>query len=364
MTKAMFGRTASQRRRPRAAGRDAGSQNAPNRGRKILVTGGAGFVGSHLCERLVRRGDSVVCFDDLTTGSISNVAPLLERANFSFVAGDVTNPAAYDNVDLTGLAEIYNLACPASPADYQSDPVRTVRTSVFGIYYLLALARHHDAALLQASTSEVYGDPAIHPQRETYWGNVNPIGPRACYDEGKRCAETLCADHRRQYGTVTKIVRIFNTYGPRMRPTDGRVVSNFIVQALRGEDLTIYGDGDQTRSFCFVDDLVEGLVRFMAADTSIGGPINLGNPGEFTVRSLAELVLELTGSRSRIVRRPLPVDDPRQRRPDISTAARLLDWHPTIDLVEGLARTIVHFDALLSQTPAAVLGAQQREVRA
>jgi UDP-glucuronate decarboxylase len=310
--------------------------------RRILVTGGAGFLGSHLCERLVAQGHEVLCVDNYFTGRRANVAHLLEAPNFELMRHDVTFPL-YVEVD-----EIYNLACPASPVHYQYDPVQTTKTSVHGAINMLGLAKRVRAKMFQASTSEVYGDPHVHPQTEDYWGNVNPIGPRSCYDEGKRCAETLCFDYHRQNGLRIKVVRIFNTYGPRMHPGDGRVVSNFIVQALRGEPLTLHGDGVQTRSFCYVDDLIEGFVRMMASPDQVTGPINLGNPGEFTIRELAEKVLALTGSRSRIERRPLPENDPMQRRPDISRAKAALDWAPTIALEPGLQRTIAYFDALLA----------------
>jgi UDP-glucuronate decarboxylase len=310
--------------------------------RRILVTGGAGFLGSHLCERLVAQGHEVLCVDNYFTGRRANVAHLLEAPNFELMRHDVTFPL-YVEVD-----EIYNLACPASPVHYQYDPVQTTKTSVHGAINMLGLAKRVRAKMFQASTSEVYGDPHVHPQTEDYWGNVNPIGPRSCYDEGKRCAETLCFDYHRQNGLRIKVVRIFNTYGPRMHPGDGRVVSNFIVQALRGEPLTLHGDGGQTRSFCYVDDLIEGFVRMMASPDQVTGPINLGNPGEFTIRELAEKVLALTGSRSRIERRPLPENDPMQRRPDISRAMAALDWAPTIALEPGLQRTIAYFDALLA----------------
>ncbi len=310
--------------------------------KRILVTGGAGFLGSHLCERLVARGDDVLCVDNFYTGTKDSIAPLLGSPRFELIRHDVTFPL-YVEVD-----EIYNLACPASPIHYQYDPVATVKTSVHGAINMLGLAKRTRARIFQASTSEVYGDPTIHPQPETYRGSVNPVGPRACYDEGKRCAETLFFDYHRQFGLDIRVARIFNTYGPRMHPNDGRVVSNFIVQALTGEPITLYGDGLQTRSFCFVEDLIEGFVRFMAAPLGVTGPINLGNPSEFTIRALAEMVIELTGSRSQIVYRPLPQDDPMQRRPDISLASQQLGWAPAVPLREGLARTIAYFDTMLS----------------
>ena len=308
----------------------------------ILVTGGAGFLGSHLCELLIRTGHRVICADNFSTGVPENVRHLRLSGAFTLLRHDVIDP-----IDLR-VDEIYNLACPASPPHYQADPIHTTKTSVLGALNLLELASRHGARIFQASTSEVYGDPNVHPQVETYWGNVNPFGPRSCYDEGKRCAETLFHDFKRIRGVDIKIVRIFNTYGPRMRPDDGRVISNFIVQALKGEDITIYGDGSQTRSFCFVDDLIDGFLRMMASPPSLTGPVNLGNPVEFTVAELAEQVLALTGSRSRIVRRPLPTDDPRQRRPDISQAMHELDWQPKVVLAEGLKQTIAYFDTVLA----------------
>ena len=304
---------------------------------RILVTGGAGFIGSFLCERLLESGAEVLCVDNFFTGRRSNVAHLLENPRFEIMRHDVTFPL-FVEVD-----QIYNLACPASPIHYQFDPVQTTKTSVHGAINMLGLAKRTRAKILQASTSEVYGDPEMHPQREEYWGNVNPIGIRSCYDEGKRCAETLFFDYNRQHNVKIKVARIFNTYGPRMHPNDGRVVSNFIVQALRGEDITLYGDGMQTRSFCYVSDLVDGLIRLMNSDDDVTGPINLGNPGEFTMRQLAETVLELTGSKSGIVNRPLPSDDPRQRQPDITRARETLGWEPTIPLAEGLKPTIEYF---------------------
>ena len=309
--------------------------------RRILVTGGAGFVGSHLCDRLLDSGAEVLCVDNYYTGSRLNVAQNLSNPRFELLRHDVTMPL-YVEVD-----QIYNLACPASPVHYQFDPVQTTKTSVHGAINMLGLAKRVKAKILQASTSEVYGDPTVHPQVESYWGNVNPIGLRSCYDEGKRCAETLFFDYWRQHKLRIKVARIFNTYGPRMHPNDGRVVSNFIVQALKGEDITLYGDGNQTRSFCYVDDLVDGLIRLMNTGDEVTGPINLGNPVEFTMKQLVDLVLELTGSRSAVVHRPLPSDDPRQRQPDITLAKQLLDWTPTAPLKVGLMKTIEYFDGLL-----------------
>lgn len=308
--------------------------------KKVLVTGGAGFIGSHLCERLVARGDDVLCVDNFFTGAKANVAHLLGERNFELLRHDVTFPL-YVEVD-----EIYNLACPASPVHYQYDPVQTTKTSVHGAINALGLAKRTNAKILQASTSEVYGDPEVHPQPESYKGNVNPIGPRACYDEGKRCAETLFFDYHRQHNLNIRVCRIFNTYGPRMHPDDGRVVSNFIMQALRDEPLTLYGDGSQTRSFCYVDDLVEGMMRLMDADDEHTGPMNLGNPGEFTIRELAETIAEMTGAKAEIVLKPLPQDDPMQRCPDITLAKSVLGWAPTIQLREGLQKTIDYFKAL------------------
>ena len=310
--------------------------------KKILVTGGAGFIGSHLCERLLRAGEDVMCVDNFFTGSKRNVAHLVASPMFELMRHDVTFPL-YVEVD-----RIFNFACPASPVHYQFDPVQTTKTSVHGAINMLGLAKRVKARILQASTSEVYGDPEVHPQVESYWGRVNPIGPRSCYDEGKRCAETLFFDYQRQHDLDVKVVRIFNTYGPRMHPNDGRVVSNFIVQALRGEDITIYGDGQQTRSFCYVDDLVEGVIRMMDSERGFHGPVNLGNPGEFTMLGLAEIVLRLTGSRSGIVKRPLPPDDPRQRQPDIALAREKLGWAPTIALEDGLKETVAYFKKLLA----------------
>lgn len=309
--------------------------------KKVLVTGGAGFIGSHLCERLVARGDDVLCVDNFFTGTKSNVAHLLDAKNFELLRHDVTFPL-YVEVD-----EIFNLACPASPVHYQYDPVQTTKTSVHGAINALGLARRTGAKILQSSTSEVYGDPEVHPQPESYKGNVNPIGPRACYDEGKRCAETLFFDYHRQHKTPIRVCRIFNTYGPRMHPDDGRVVSNFIMQALLGDPITLYGDGSQTRSFCYVDDLVEGMMRLMDADDMHTGPMNLGNPDEFTIRQLAELVVEMTEAKSEVILKPLPQDDPTQRCPDISLAKSAIDWEPTIPLRDGLERTIAYFKSIL-----------------
>jgi UDP-glucuronate decarboxylase len=305
--------------------------------KRVLVTGGAGFLGSHLCERLLAAGNDVLCVDNFFTGSRDNVLHLLDNPHFELMRHDVTFPL-YVEVD-----EIYNLACPASPIHYQHDPVQTTKTSVHGAINMLGLAKRVGARIMQASTSEVYGDPAVHPQPEEYWGNVNTIGPRACYDEGKRCAETLFFDYHRQHKLDIKVIRIFNTYGPRMHPNDGRVVSNFIIQALKGEPITIYGDGQQTRSFCYADDLIEGFLRFMATPAGVTGPINLGNPGEFTMLELAEKVIRLTRSASTIEHMPLPQDDPKQRRPDIAKARALLDWEPAVPLDEGLDRTIAYF---------------------
>ncbi|MBF0333768.1 MAG: SDR family oxidoreductase [Alphaproteobacteria bacterium] len=309
--------------------------------RGILVTGGAGFLGSHLCERLLGQGHSVICVDNFFTGTRENAAHLLGNPNFELIRHDVTFPL-YLEVD-----EIWNLACPASPIHYQHDPVQTTKTSVHGAINMLGLAKRTRAKIFQASTSEVYGDPAVHPQTEDYWGNVNPIGPRSCYDEGKRCAETLFFDYLRQHRLRIKVARIFNTYGPRMHPSDGRVVSNFIVQALKGEDITVYGEGNQTRSFCYVDDMIEGFIRLMNSPDDVTGPINLGNPGEFTIRELAEKVIDLVGSKSKIVTMPLPADDPRQRKPDIGRARDVLGWEPKVALDEGLKRTIPYFETLL-----------------
>lgn len=309
--------------------------------KRILVTGGAGFVGSHLCERLLREENDVVCVDNYFTGSKENIAHLLSNPYFEAVRHEITFPL-YVEVD-----QIYNLACPASPVHYQMDPVQTTKTSVIGAINMLGLAKRTKARILQASTSEVYGDPEVHPQTEDYWGRVNPIGIRSCYDEGKRCAETLFFDYYRQYHLPIKVVRIFNTYGPRMHPNDGRVVSNFIVQALRGEDITIYGSGQQTRSFCYVDDLVDGLIRMMNSASETTGPLNLGNPGEFTMLELAEKVLQFTRSTSKLVFLPLPQDDPRQRQPDISKTRAKLDWSPKVELDEGLQKTIAYFKKIV-----------------
>ena len=309
--------------------------------KRILVTGGAGFLGSHLCERLVEDGHDVICLDNYFTGSKDNVAGMLGRSNFELMRHDVTFPL-YVEVD-----EIYNMACPASPVHYQYDPVQTTKTSVHGAINMLGLAKRTGAKIFQASTSEVYGDPEVHPQPESYRGNVNPLGPRACYDEGKRCAETLFFDYYRQHKTNIRVARFFNTYGPRMRPDDGRVISNFIVQALRGESITIYGDGSQTRSFCYVDDLIDGIVRLMDAPDDVTGPMNLGNPTEFSIAQLAELVVKMTGAKSKIEFRPLPEDDPMQRCPDISLAKRALGWEPTIPLTKGLEATIAYFKTIV-----------------
>jgi len=309
---------------------------------RILVTGGAGFLGSHLCERLIALGNDVLCVDNFFTGTKDNILPLLANPHFESLRHDVTFPL-YVEVD-----EIYNLACPASPIHYQFDPVQTTKTSVHGAINMLGLAKRVKAKILQASTSEIYGDPTQHPQTESYRGNVNTVGPRACYDEGKRCAETLFFDYWRQHDLRIKVVRIFNTYGPRMHPNDGRVVSNFIIQALRGEDITIYGDGSQTRAFCYVDDLIEAFIRMMATPDTVTGPINVGNPVEVPVVELAERILKMTGSKSKLVRRPLPQDDPTQRCPDITLARKTLDWEPKVPLDEGLARTISYFRRLLN----------------
>jgi UDP-glucuronate decarboxylase len=310
---------------------------------RVLVTGGAGFIGSHLCERLIAEGSDVLCVDNFFTGSRRNIAALHGNPRFELMRHDVTFPL-YVEVD-----KIFNMACPASPIHYQFDPVQTTKVSVHGAINMLGLAKRVKARILQASTSEVYGDPHVHPQTEDYWGHVNPIGPRSCYDEGKRCAETLFFDYWRQHKLPIKVARIFNTYGPRMHPNDGRVVSNFIVQALRGDAITLYGDGSQTRSFCYVDDLVDGLMRLMDSPLGVTGPINLGNPNEMTIRMLAETVVEMTGSRSRIEYRPLPTDDPRQRKPDITRAKTLLNWQPSTQLKDGLKKTISYFDELLSR---------------
>jgi UDP-glucuronate decarboxylase len=313
----------------------------------VLVTGGAGFLGSHLCDRLLADGHEVLCVDNFLTGSKHNIGHLLGHPRFELMRHDVTFPL-YVEVD-----QIYNLACPASPVHYQNDPVQTTKTSVHGAINMLGLAKRLRARIFQASTSEVYGDPAVHPQTEVYWGNVNPIGVRSCYDEGKRCAVTLFFDYWRQHALEIKVARIFNTYGPRMHPDDGRVVSNFVVQALKGEPITVFGDGSQSRSFCYCDDLIEGCVRLMNSDASVTGPCNLGNPCEFTILELAEKVVELTGSKSRLAFKPLPYDDPRQRQPDVAQAREVLDWTPRVQLTEGLGHTIGYFDRLLSGHQAA-----------
>lgn len=317
--------------------------------KRILVTGGAGFLGSHLCEKLLQAGCEVICADNLFTGRKENIRHLLAHPNFEFIRHDITNPL-YVEID-----EIYNLACPASPVHYQYDPIKTAKTSIYGAMNLLGLARRTGARILQASTSEVYGDPQVHPQPESYRGCVNPIGIRACYDEGKRMAETLFFDYWRKHHVDIRVVRIFNTYGPKMDPNDGRVVSNFIVQALKGEDITVYGDGSQTRSFCYVDDLIEGMCRMMAAE-DFTGPVNLGNPGEFTVLELAEKIIRLTGSSSQVVYRPLPGDDPTQRKPVIDLAKEKLDWEPAVPLEEGLERTVSYFRQLLSENKEVLKG--------
>ena len=309
--------------------------------KRILVTGGAGFLGSHLCERLLNDGHDVICLDNFFTGTRDNILHLLPNPRFEVMRHDITQPL-YVEVD-----EIYNLACPASPPHYQHDPIHTLKTSVLGAMNMLGLAKRTGAKMFQASTSEVYGDPVQHPQNESYWGNVNPIGIRSCYDEGKRAAETLCFDYHREHGVRIKVARIFNTYGPRMHPRDGRVVSNFIIQALKGDDITVYGEGNQTRSFCYVDDLIEAFVRLMNSSDEITGPINTGNPGEFTILELAEKVIAMTGSKSKIIRLPLPQDDPKQRRPDITKAKALLGWEPRLPLEQGLPKTISYFDGLV-----------------
>jgi UDP-glucuronate decarboxylase len=311
--------------------------------KRIMITGGCGFLGSHLCDRLVAAGHEVLSVDNCFTGTKRNIRHLLDHANFEFIRHDITFPL-YLEVD-----EIYNMACPASPIHYQLDPVQTTKTSVHGAINMLGLAKRIKAKILQASTSEVYGDPEVHPQQESYWGRVNPIGPRSCYDEGKRCAETLFFDYHRQHRLRIKVARIFNTYGPRMHPNDGRVVSNFIVQALKGNAITIYGDGSQTRSFCYVDDLVQGLIRLMETPDAVTGPINLGNPVEFTILELARKVIDLTGAKSQVIHKPLPMDDPRQRKPDITLARETLQWQPAIALEEGLKQTIGYFDRLLAE---------------
>ncbi|WP_448137082.1 UDP-glucuronic acid decarboxylase family protein [Sphingobacterium siyangense] len=309
--------------------------------KRILVSGGAGFIGSHLCERLLKDGNEVICMDNFFTGDKSNIVHLLQNPYFELVRHDVTEPF------LAEVDEIYNLACPASPVHYQYNPIKTIKTSVMGAINMLGLAKRVNARILQASTSEVYGDPKVHPQQESYWGNVNPVGIRSCYDEGKRCAETLFMDYHRQHHIAIKIVRIFNTYGPRMHPQDGRVVSNFIMQALQNKDITIYGEGNQTRSFQYVDDLVEGMIRMMDTEKSFIGPINIGNPHEFTILQLAEQVILQTGSKSKIKFLPLPKDDPQQRKPDIELAKKSLDWSPTVQLEEGLSKTIAYFKTCL-----------------
>jgi UDP-glucuronate decarboxylase len=310
---------------------------------RILVTGGSGFLGSHLCEKLLGQGAEVVCVDNFFTGTRHNIEHLIGNKRFELVRHDVTFPL-YVEVD-----EIYNLACPASPIHYQHDPVQTTKTSLHGAINMLGLAKRLRAKILQASTSEVYGDPNVHPQTEDYWGHVNPIGPRSCYDEGKRCAETLFFDYWRQHKLAIKVARIFNTYGPRMHPNDGRVISNFIVQALLGQDITVYGDGAQTRSFCYVDDLIDGLIKLMATPKEVTGPINLGNPHEFSMVELAKIVIDMTGSKSKLVNKPKPQDDPRQRQPDISQAKKVLGWQPRVELKEGLKRTIAYFEGLLRE---------------
>jgi len=311
--------------------------------RRVLVSGGAGFLGSHLCEQLLARGNQVLCVDNFFTGTRRNIEHLLDHKSFELLRHDITHPV-FVEVD-----EIFNLACPASPVHYKKDPVQTTKTSVIGAINMLGLAKRLKIKVLQASTSEVYGDPIVHPQPESYWGNVNPIGPRSCYDEGKRCAETLFFDYWRQHRLPIKVVRIFNTYGPKTHPNDGRVVSSFIVQALLNQEITVFGDGSQTRSFCYVDDLIVGLIKMMDTPSDITGPVNLGNPGEFTMLELAQKILELTGSRSKIVHRPLPEDDPRQRRPDISEAERVLGWSPTVPLKTGLQATIAYFESVIAE---------------
>lgn len=313
--------------------------------RRILVTGGAGFLGSHLCRKLLDAGHEVICSDNFFTGTKRNVQALLDHNSFELLRHDVTEPLRVE------VDQIYNLACPASPVHYQHNPIKTMKTSVLGTMNMLGLAKRTGARLFQASTSEVYGDPKVHPQPESYWGNVNPIGLRSCYDEGKRCAETLCFDYHRRHQVQIKVARIFNTYGPNMHPQDGRVVSNFIVQALQGKPITIYGDGSQTRSFCYVSDLVDGFVRLMESEESVTGPVNLGNPGEFTIKELAEKVLDLTGSKSELTFEPLPSDDPTQRKPDIERAAEALGWQPRVALEEGLKLTIPYFESVLADQP-------------
>lgn len=305
--------------------------------KRILVTGGAGFLGSHLCERLVANGHDIICLDNFFTSQKSNVEHLLDHRNFELIRHDITHPMWLE------VDQVYNLACPAAPGHYQYNPIKTMKTSVIGIINVLGMAKRCRSRVMHASTSEVYGDPLVHPQVESYWGNVNPIGPRACYDEGKRAAETLCFDYRRSNGVDVRVVRIFNTYGPRMHPFDGRVVSNFIRQALHGENITIFGDGSQTRAFCYVDDMIEGFVRLMDDESGFAGPVNIGNPGEFTIRELADAVIELTGSTSKVVHKPLPQDDPTQRQPNISLAKKHLGWEPTVSLRDGLVKTIDYF---------------------
>jgi UDP-glucuronate decarboxylase len=311
--------------------------------KRILVTGGAGFLGSHMCELLLSKGNEVICVDNLFTGSKKNIIPFLKNPLFEFVRHDITFPY-YSEID-----EIYNFACPASPIHYQFDPVQTTKTSVHGAINVLGLAKRTKAKIFQASTSEVYGDPEVHPQTESYWGKVNPIGLRSCYDEGKRCAETLFFDYHRQHKVKIKVARIFNTYGPRMHPNDGRVVSNFIVQALKNEDITIYGSGDQTRSFCYVDDLIEGIFKFMGTSDEFFGPMNLGNPSEFSINELAHMVIKLTGSSSKVIKKNLPSDDPKQRKPDIKLAEKMIQWRPNVNLESGLMKTIDYFSRLLSE---------------
>jgi UDP-glucuronate decarboxylase len=314
----------------------------PHDNRRILVTGGAGFLGSHLCDRLVAKGYEVLCLDNFFTGSKRNIAHLFGEPNFELIRHDIAQPVFLE------VDEIYNLACPASPIHYQHNPVKTVKTSVMGAIHMLGLAKRVHAKILQASTSEIYGDPSVHPQKEDYWGNVNTIGPRSCYDEGKRCAETLFFDYYRQNRVNIRVVRIFNTYGPRMHPNDGRVVSNFIVQALSNKDITVYGDGSQTRSFCYVDDLLEGMTRMMDGPDDFVGPINIGNPDEFSISELANKVIDLTGSKSKVVFKPLPTDDPLQRQPDISLASEKLKWQPVVKLKDGLKKTIEYFDKIIA----------------
>ena len=309
--------------------------------KRILITGGAGFIGSHLCKKLLEEGHEILCLDNFSTGTKANILELTSNPYFEVIRHDVTIPMHFE------VDEIYNLACPASPVHYQHDPVQTIKTSIMGAINVLDLAKRLNIRVLQASTSEVYGDPSVHPQTEDYWGNVNPIGIRSCYDEGKRCAETLFFDYHRQYGTDIKVIRIFNTYGPNMHPNDGRVVSNFIVQALKGEDLTIYGDGSQSRSFCYVDDLVDGIIKMMNAEKGFIGPVNLGNPIEITIMELAEKILALTGSKSKLTFKPLPEDDPKQRCPDISLAKSKLGWEPQVKLEEGLVKTIEYFKGVI-----------------